>query len=637
MSTLYSPLDGSNNEIRLLTIQPEDPTNPGLHCRLHAVRLDDSLKFNALSYVWGEETPTRSITINNECVDIRLNLYLALCRIRNLTEGLDLWCDAICINQSDMDERSQEVLRMNDIYATAERVLIWLGEEEQRSDLAMNNIRQWDDHFVELMHDSNVSLPELPTQMFDPAAWAATRHLLARPWWRRIWVLQEVAVSRSALLICGPDHCEWTSFVAARVIWSKLTNPTYFGSLTQSQTEMILSIPTDVGWTMAQLQMGMFRNENTGILGLLRGTYTFLATDPRDHLYALFGMKEIVDIKTQPNYRSSISQVYTDFARAFVNQKHRLSFLGAAGMGMFKPDSSITFPSWVPDLSNFAMINDYHLFDAAGQTDADVVFLPDTQLLSTQGILINTVEKVEPREPLDVLGRTTWVDLVLSQRRAFYPTGIPYLQAYFRTLICDYSREALCPGDFSDDLAAEKFYDLAIGFLFVLGSLLPPRSKLKRGRSEISQEQSDKLAKFNDYVKVFAGWLTEIPDPLSEAAVLEPFLGPPESTFRLEWPEFCTDKSGHDSLALFGEVTGHNCRKRSFFITEDGYMGLAPPETMKDDQICVLPGCEVPLVVRKRNQRHLIVGPCYIYGIMFGEAMDGLETGKYCFQQLEFV
>jgi hypothetical protein len=88
--------------------------------------------YEALSYEWGDPAQRRhDIYINEEQVSIRENLWLALRRVTQ--PNVFLWVDALCINQDDVVERAQQLAVMGDIFAGAERVRVWLGEDTQVS------------------------------------------------------------------------------------------------------------------------------------------------------------------------------------------------------------------------------------------------------------------------------------------------------------------------------------------------------------------------------------------------------------------------------------------------------------------------------------------------------------------------
>lgn len=114
---------------RLITIQPDPPGS-----QLALTISDASFKrarYFCLSYTWAPHGPTHEVLVNDEQISIGHNLWLFLCSARNASLDKALWIDALCIDQSNVLERNQVVSRMGDIYAHAERVIIWLGEQKR--------------------------------------------------------------------------------------------------------------------------------------------------------------------------------------------------------------------------------------------------------------------------------------------------------------------------------------------------------------------------------------------------------------------------------------------------------------------------------------------------------------------------
>ncbi|KAF8859326.1 heterokaryon incompatibility, partial [Acephala macrosclerotiorum] len=85
--------------------------------------------YEALSYVWGESDPPCWILCNGQRKSVTPNLGAALRRLRYKEKWRLVWIDAICVNQEDLDERSQQVMLMRNIYSPARRVIVWLGED----------------------------------------------------------------------------------------------------------------------------------------------------------------------------------------------------------------------------------------------------------------------------------------------------------------------------------------------------------------------------------------------------------------------------------------------------------------------------------------------------------------------------
>ncbi|KAJ9129705.1 hypothetical protein NKR19_g10226 [Coniochaeta hoffmannii] len=129
-------------QIRLLSIDRSDPASQTISCRLTTYNLDDAPPYHALSYVWGDPTVTSSVTINGISVEKPTNLVAALHRLRQLDEA-DYWIDAICIDQQNNGEKSNQVRLMAEIFSKAVETTAWLGPGIEDSELAMTFLDQW--------------------------------------------------------------------------------------------------------------------------------------------------------------------------------------------------------------------------------------------------------------------------------------------------------------------------------------------------------------------------------------------------------------------------------------------------------------------------------------------------------------
>jgi hypothetical protein len=110
-----------------------------------------------------------------------------------------MWIDAVCINQNSNKERTEQVGMMKDIYRKANHVVIWLGKETTEDKAAFELLGLFEaafaKHGVVNIGPESFSVVGLP-KMNDPS-WAALVRLFQRPWFRRIWVVQEAAVCES--------------------------------------------------------------------------------------------------------------------------------------------------------------------------------------------------------------------------------------------------------------------------------------------------------------------------------------------------------------------------------------------------------------------------------------------------------
>ncbi|KAF2652629.1 hypothetical protein K491DRAFT_718770 [Lophiostoma macrostomum CBS 122681] len=116
-----------NDDIRVIRLLPGQWKDP-IRCELVHTSLSSGKRYHALSYVWGSKEVTRNILLDGHLFQATVNLEGALRHLRHQYEdGLDLWVDALCINQNDLSERTHQVQLMGRIYESCESVLVYLG------------------------------------------------------------------------------------------------------------------------------------------------------------------------------------------------------------------------------------------------------------------------------------------------------------------------------------------------------------------------------------------------------------------------------------------------------------------------------------------------------------------------------
>ncbi|KAH8708399.1 heterokaryon incompatibility protein-domain-containing protein, partial [Phaeosphaeriaceae sp. PMI808] len=197
----YSPLSEKLNIIRLLRLLPSRDEPENLRCELFEYTIqvsDGNHPYEALSYVWGGEDKPQSIIIGDQELAITQNLHMALLGLRDREISRIIWVDAVCINQEDEKEKGHQIQFMAAIYAIASCVIVWLGEAQDDGERALELIR---------IAGKNSATPS-DTEPFDDAI----LQVLKRPWFRRIWVLQEVAAARHVIIKCGSVEIEGHAF-----------------------------------------------------------------------------------------------------------------------------------------------------------------------------------------------------------------------------------------------------------------------------------------------------------------------------------------------------------------------------------------------------------------------------------------
>ncbi|PKK47765.1 hypothetical protein CI102_7553 [Trichoderma harzianum] len=270
----YLPLLG-HRHIRLLRLLPDRNENAPLHSQLFDYPMlemgDGQHMYEALSYVWGSGQRPHILHIDEKSLPITANLYEVLLRLRDKMIERILWIDAICIDQASIEERGEQIQYMAEIYSKANRVIVWLGEAADNSDQALKSIRMAADE----EHQSSR----------NDTDHQAVLAILERPWFRRIWVLQEVAAAQHIVMMCGSIRIDGYAFCLG------------LPSLLQYK-----DIPSHIRSVTYLMRGCIFRpkysvNSLSGIsldirpLGALIDMYhTHEATERHDKIFALLGM-----------------------------------------------------------------------------------------------------------------------------------------------------------------------------------------------------------------------------------------------------------------------------------------------------------------------------------------------------------
>lgn len=203
---------------RLLRLLPASGTPS---CTLECVEVGHtSLQYQALSYVWGTDSPSDDLVCNGQLLKVGRNLNSALIAIREKDEEKILWVDAICINQQDVQERYQQVTMMGTIYMNATCVLIWVGEDETNDAYeCFNLIRETNKVLIQMLslHGEVDRIPKLSavagSLRGNAKEWDRVKRLMDRKWFTRVWVLQEVGLARTGVILNGKASMSWSELV----------------------------------------------------------------------------------------------------------------------------------------------------------------------------------------------------------------------------------------------------------------------------------------------------------------------------------------------------------------------------------------------------------------------------------------
>ncbi|OCL02585.1 HET-domain-containing protein [Glonium stellatum] len=185
-----------------------------ISCSLHRINIDElsaedsygRRRYHALSYTWGTASPKFPILCNGKIVEVTRNLYEALLYLQQRKIG-EIWIDAVCIDQSNIDERNAQIQHMTEIYRNT-KVLIWLGAGSKAIDNAFDIL----DHIHNRITIFDKKADEKLILGLEDTAQEPLAELPNRPWFRRVWIIQEAMVAKSAVVYCGKRAHIWVAY-----------------------------------------------------------------------------------------------------------------------------------------------------------------------------------------------------------------------------------------------------------------------------------------------------------------------------------------------------------------------------------------------------------------------------------------
>ncbi|KAI0905130.1 heterokaryon incompatibility protein-domain-containing protein [Ustulina deusta] len=338
-----------------------DATAP-IHGEIVEHRLSDEdakQGYTALSYAWGNKKGTHVINIGDRQLRIGYNLNSALRNLRRRDYPIRLWVDALCINQHDLNERNHQVQQMRSIYSSALETIVYLGGEKggniERS--AWNFLER---HATWAMNEKRDADPGLPAEReamihFRGDLSDVESDVLTRPWFKRLWVFQEVVVSRTLSIQCGGRRISWDDFCKILLLSPRYHDRYGFSLELLDRVEIV----RDMFQTRCSYQelhgMGHTSKHNTlNILDLLQRAKPLEASDPRDKIFGLLGIASGIDVNDQRfaiDYNEDCRSVYIRFTNSIIQATRSYNILGCLESGRFYQsfDFRSQLPSWVPN------------------------------------------------------------------------------------------------------------------------------------------------------------------------------------------------------------------------------------------------------------------------------------------------
>ncbi|KAH8660070.1 heterokaryon incompatibility protein-domain-containing protein [Xylariales sp. PMI_506] len=327
----YGRLDTANHQVRLFRLHPHI-VGSGVNGSFIHAQLQSQLQYIALSYTWGSQSSTRQIGIEGgDSIDIGENLWDFLqIQNRTISEPTLFWIDAICINQSDVHERNHQVGLMKQIYANAAEVFVWLGKAADDSDVAVRY----------LTNQASKPLRQRAQGYYPLWSEAEGRSLSAlceRPYWRRMWIIQELLHAGIITVWCGSQHFAWTDIESLYLKLKEIERSNWFAhhrfhmAVMQSSAAVML-------WQRAH-----WRHPKTPVPHLQTLIEIFKdwqCSDVRDKVFALVGMAT-QESAIVPDYGLSTKDMYLDVVRRAHGDQKQFGTLLSQILGLAGTDIAL--------------------------------------------------------------------------------------------------------------------------------------------------------------------------------------------------------------------------------------------------------------------------------------------------------
>ncbi|KAH7080543.1 heterokaryon incompatibility protein-domain-containing protein [Paraphoma chrysanthemicola] len=545
-------------------------------------RLASGDEYVALSYTWGDQTNPESIELNGHIILIGRSLASALRHVRLENGWCTLWADALCIDQQDDVEKSQQVENMPTIYEAAKAVIVWLGDGFDGAEEAFTWLRDlWN-----VPEEVTLSLDRI-NALLSPTIAIALERILALPWWRRVWVIQEITVGQEAMVMCGSSWAPFSRFVTLAnlingfVYAGKMSNPDCsYAALMPAGQDLLTIAAMRCGWKRCDGSVNFRELE-----ALIRITYLrFCATDARDHFYALLSLAQPTHwLEIKPDYTLDRLASYLQVTLHLIRRKSCLDILQLGENLRRAPLDPSWLPSW--DGGSYGspprqLLNG----NASAGLPLSLSTSEDSRILRVTGL---------------VIGELCFVSKFQNEEDQFKPP---------KCILNWLSKLG--------DLNPENPYLETCGLLEAfVRTLLAGNGPL--GPVVSQQDTSGEVILRN----VFLQWST---------------MTHPDSSMPSAWRDMQEGKRGlerdiyRSPPAIFRRHILESLHRRSFVVTTKGHVGLAPDEAEEGDLAVLLGGCSTPVCLRRENGWYRWVGAMYVHGAMAGELVGNSSSMDPC-------
>ncbi|KAF4962406.1 hypothetical protein FSARC_9515 [Fusarium sarcochroum] len=664
---VYKPLSQESQEFRLIRLCCT-PKTKLINLELRHASVSDNVAYHAVSYVWGDLEDIAQVTVDGQDFSVSRNLVALLQQLLDKGVTAWLWTDSICINQADQREKAWQVNAMDQIYGNAKLVYLWLGPSNPQTDMSMELLHKygrqivvdlggtepWDNEklnkqlfkalstgkkpspgthqavhlFYNLYKERGLHRPSEDRPLEDYPLLNGIRDLMERPFWRRVWIIQEVTLAQEALVMCGSASMpiEYISEAIdtlrqCTVIFSEFSNLSFLQGLGSSYFTT----------TTLNLREYRQRGEEVSLLHLLLSDHEgprYLATEPRDLIFGLLSIvRERDSFGLRADYSEPVGRVFARATKSFIDwwpptkdNDWDVTFT----LDSFRPSNIPGLPSWTPDYESIGK-NGFDIdtikdncaaFATKGAPSSQLVAKPDEDpmILFRKGCIVDTI--IDVMEPFPDV---SWAEVSSDTEdaaKACAMIGLPVMA--FMNLGAEAS---------SDEdhiwktvmLTFQDLYDEDKG---------PPQDKdvhpdiwkfmraLFRGDKvdpNTAQNVRDQLDDLDSSDEEWEDMDTEAEASSSSDSSSEASSDDDDS----DEEETVTEKMIDKFWNALPDLKG-----RTLFKTASGMLGMGRTSVKGGDIVTLIWDVPTPIILRPDGGNYLFLGDAYVDGIMKGEFLS---------------
>lgn len=602
---VYSPINSLGGEIRLLRVKDALFRADIVECDLVTVTLGQCEDFTALSYCWGSGTLSEVLLCNGKrhSISASLNAALKASREGSKIRGSLIWADAVSIDQGNEFEKSEQIPLMRRIYTEARACFVYLGEGQPLVTQGLELMLRLSaiEGYLETPEKHDPIQPEdllslLPA--YGHTSWVEYLRIFTSPWFCRTWTLQEIALSKNALMGVGRFVLDWECVEKS------------FRFLHEQQLLMSVGLhfPGAMENTLRFIRIQEIKkiarspDPSSALINVLRATRHFKVTDPRDKVLGVLGVLGDLpkEVKSLIDYKLNTGEIYHRAALYLLKTRPPPDILAHAGLQ--RQSGLFDMPSWVPD---------WYSDDKYRNERPLMLFRPESFMAGGQGYTsqIEARTSSPPRE-LTMLGfchhRVSKVSIPYEMKvdPTFTSSNIIYTWLD-SARACFEDSEGLVYDDFEEAIARTLVVD-----------------DLYNGLNATMNTTEIKNPKLT-----FRAALTQI----EEARTSDN----PGGIFGTKLAVGKNDEVQTYIMQMTAAMRG-----RRFGITVTGYTCLVPACTEIGDAVAIFFGHPTPFTVRLlpssgsnevglQRVRALLVGDTYMHGVMKMESIkEAIETGR---------